>query len=114
MAKRVQMIFLRKSNGRIDLPQPLGECIWVNELPMFVREEIGAEFPMCLPGFQLFPPAVAHKDPPDIRWENNLTAVAVFGRTFHNAFSRNDTAGAADREEQAVTAALEILPFEGA
>ena len=66
MPQGVEMIRFWKPNGLVDFPQPLGECIWVNELPMFVREEIGAEFPMCLPGFQLFPPAVAHKDPPDV------------------------------------------------
>ena len=66
MPQRVEMIRFRETNDLVDIPQPLGECIWVNELPMFVREEIGAELPMCLPDFQLFPPAVAHKDPPDV------------------------------------------------
>ena len=66
MPQGVEMIRFWKPNGLVDFPQPLGEYIWVNELPMFVREEIGAEFPMCLLGFQLFPPAVAHKDPPDV------------------------------------------------
>ena len=66
VAKRVQMIFLRKSYGRIDFPQPLGERIRVNELPMFVREEIGTEFSVCLQGFHLLPAAVAHQDPTDV------------------------------------------------
>lgn len=55
MAKRVQVIFLWKSNGLIDFPQPFGEGIRVNELPEGIREEIGTKFPMRQPGFQLFP-----------------------------------------------------------
>ena len=67
MAKRVQVIFLWKSNGLLDFPQPFGEGIRVNELPEGIREEIGTKFPMRQPGFQLFPPAVAQKDSSDIR-----------------------------------------------
>ena len=62
-----QELLMDIEKDKIDFPQPLGECIWVNELSMRICEEIGAEFPMCLQGFQLFPTAVAHKDPPDIR-----------------------------------------------
>ena len=63
----VQVIFLRKSNGLIELPQSFGEGIRVNELPAGIREEIGTEFSMRLPGFQLFPLAVAQKNSSDIR-----------------------------------------------
>ena len=66
MPQRVQMRFLRKSNGLIDLPQSFGEGIRVNELPMGIREEIGTEFPMCLQGLHLLPAAVAHKNPVDV------------------------------------------------
>ena len=63
----VEMILFRKTDGLIDLSQPFGKRIRMNELPVGIREEIGTEFPIRLPGFQLFPPAVAQKDSSDIR-----------------------------------------------
>ena len=114
VAKRVQVIFLRKSNGLVDFPQPFGEGIRVNELPVLIREEVGTEFPMRLPGFHLLPAAVVHKDPPDVGRENDLTTVAVFGWAFHHTFSRDNAAGATDGQEQDTPTELEILPLESA
>ena len=39
--------------------------------------------------------------------------MAVLSRVLHDTFSRDDTAGTADREEQAVSAEFEIRPAEG-
>ena len=48
VAQGVQMVLPRKTDGGIDLPQPLGEGVRVNELPLLVGEEIGLSLRRCL------------------------------------------------------------------
>ena len=92
MPQGVEMIFFRKSNGLVDFPQALGKRIRMNELPMGIREEIGTEFPMRLPGLHLLPAAVTHEDPPEVGGEDDLTAAAILGWSLHDTFSRDNAA----------------------
>ena len=52
----VQVVLPRKADGVIDLPQPLGEGVRVNELTVFVGEEVGTELTALLD-------AAGHFDP---------------------------------------------------
>ena len=69
---------------------------------------------MRLPGFQLLPLAVAQEEPPKVGGEDDLTAAAILGCSFHDSLPGDNAAGAADGQEQTASAELEILPLEGA
>ena len=43
VAQGVEVVFPGEADGVIDLPQPLGEGVGMDELPVFVGEEVGAE-----------------------------------------------------------------------
>lgn len=43
VAQGVKMVFPGEADGLIDFPQPLGEGIGVDELSVFIGEEVGAE-----------------------------------------------------------------------
>ena len=53
----VEVVLPRKADGVIDLSQPLGEGVRVDELPLFVGEEIGTELAALLDAAGRFDPA---------------------------------------------------------
>ena len=57
----VQMVLPRKADGVIDLSQPLGEGVRVDELPLFVGEEIGTELAALLDAARHFDPVYGTK-----------------------------------------------------
>ena len=57
----VQVVLPRKADGGIDLPQPLGEGVRVDELPLLVGEEIGTELAALLDAAGRFDPAYGTK-----------------------------------------------------
>ena len=57
----VKVVLPRKADGGIDLPQPLGEGVRVDELPLLVGEEIGTEFAALLDAAGRFDPAYGTK-----------------------------------------------------
>ena len=57
----VQVVLPRKADGVIDLPQPLGEGVRVNELTVFVGEEVGTELTALLDAAGRFDPAYGTK-----------------------------------------------------
>ena len=61
VAQGVQMVLPRKADGGIDLPQPLGEGVRVDELPLLVGEEIGTELAALLDAAGRFDPAYGTK-----------------------------------------------------
>lgn len=69
---------------------------------------------MRLPGFQLLPLAVAQEEPPKVGGEDDLTAAAILGWSFHDSLPRDNAARAADGQKQAASAKLEIRPLESA
>ena len=61
MPKGVEVVLPRKADGGIDLPQPLGEGVRVDELPQLVGEEIGTELAALLDAAGRFDPAYGTK-----------------------------------------------------
>ena len=57
----VEVVLPRKADGVIDLSQPLGEGVRVDELPLFVGEEIGTELAALLDAARRFDPAYGTK-----------------------------------------------------
>ena len=55
----VKVVLPRKADGGIDLPQPLGEGVRVDELPTFIDEKVGAECIMTLLRFYLLAASIA-------------------------------------------------------
>ena len=108
----VEVIFCWEAIGGVDLTQTLGECVGVEQLPLFVDEQIGTEISAALGGFLHQPPAVTEQHTAQSRGEDDLAAAAVFGGAFHDALAGHDAAGTADGEKEAVTAAAEVGPFQ--
>ena len=57
----VEVVLPRKADGVIDLSQPLGEGVRVDELPLLVGEEIGTELAALLDAAGRFDPAYGTK-----------------------------------------------------
>ena len=110
----VKMVLPRKADGVIDLPQPLGEGVRVNELTVFVGEEVGTELAALLVRLHLPAALVGEEDTSQVRGEIDFTALAVFGRALHDALAGNAAAGAADGEQQTVLRAGEVRPLQSA
>ena len=105
------MVLPRKADGIIDLPQPLGEGVRVDELPVFVSEEVGAELAALLVRLHLLAALVGQENAPQVGGEIDFTALAVFGAAFHDALAGDAAAGAADGEQQTVLRAGEVRPW---
>ena len=110
----VQVVLPRKADGGIDLPQPLGEGVRVDELTVFIGEEIGTEPAALLVRLHLLAAFVGEEDAPQVRGEADFTALAVFGAALHDALAGNAAAGAADGEQQTVLCAGEVRPLQSA
>ena len=110
----VQVVLPRKADGFIDLPQPLGEGVRVDELTVFIGEEIGTEPAALLVRLHLLAAFVGEEDAPQVRGEADFTALAVFGAALHDALAGNAAAGAADGEQQTVLCAGEVRPLQSA
>ena len=110
----VKVVLPRKADGGIDLPQPLGEGVRVDELPLLVGEEIGTEPAALLVRLHLLAALVGEEDAPQVRGEIDFTALAVFGAALHDALAGNAAAGAADGEQQTVLRAGEVRPLQSA
>ena len=110
----VEMVLPRKADGFINLPQPLGEGVRVDELPMLVGEEVGAEPAALLVRLHLLAALVGEEDAAQIGGEIDFTSLAVFGAAFHDALAGNAAAGAADGEQQTVLRAGEVRPLQSA
>ena len=98
VAQGVKMVRPRKADGIIDLPQPLGEGVRVDELPVLVGEEVGTELAALLVCLHLLAALVGEEDAPQVGGEIDFTALAVFGAALHDALAGNAAAGAADGE----------------
>lgn len=114
VAQGVQMVLPRKADGGIDLPQPLGEGVRVDELPLLVGEEIGTKPAALLVRLHLLAALVGEEDAPQVRGEVDFTALAVFCGALHNALAGNAAAGAADSEQQTVLRSGEVRPLQSA
>ena len=110
----VQVVLPRKADGGIDLPQPLGEGVRVDELPVLVGEEVGTEPAALLVRLHLLAALVGEEDAPQVRGEIDFAALAVFGAALHDALAGNAAAGAADGEQQTVLRAGEVRPLQSA
>jgi len=110
----VHVVLPRKADGGIDLPQPLGEGVRADELPLLVGEEIGTELAALLVRLHLLAALVGEEDTPQVRGEIDFTALAVFGRALHDALAGNAAAGAADGKQQTVLRAGEVRPLQSA
>ena len=86
----------------------------MDELPVFVGEEVGAELAVGPLGLHLFAVAVAADDPAQFTGEIDLPAAAVFGGALHDALAGHIAAGAADGEKQGVLSEGEVGPLQGA
>ena len=60
----VKVVLPRKADGGIDLPQPLGEGVRVDELTVFIGEEIGTELAALLVRLHLLAAFVGEEDTP--------------------------------------------------
>ena len=114
MPQGVKVVLPWKADGGIDLPQPLGEGVRVDELPLFVGEEVGTELAALLVRLHLLAALVGEEDAPQVRGEIDFTALAVFGAALHDALAGNAAAGAADGEQQTVLRAGEVRPLQSA
>ena len=114
VSQSVQVVLPRKADGGIDLPQPLGKGVRVDELPLLVGEEVGTEPTALLVRLHLLASLVGEEDAPQVRGEVDFTALAVFGGTLHDALAGNAAAGAADGEQQTVLRAGEVRPLQSA
>lgn len=110
----VQVVLLRKADGGIDFPQPLGEGVRVDELTVFVCEEVGTELAALLVRLHLLAALVCEEDTPQVGGEIDFTALAVFGGALHDALAGNAAAGATDGEQQTVLRAGEVRPLQSA
>jgi len=110
----VKMVLPRKADGVIDIPQPLGEGVRVNELTVFIGEEVGTEPAALLVRLHLPAALVGEEDTSQVRGEVDFTALAVFGRALHNTLAGNAAAGTADGEQQTVLRAGEVRPLQSA
>ncbi len=79
MPQGVEVVLPRKADGGIDLLQPLGEGVRVDELPLLVGEEIGTEPAALLVRLHLLAALVGQEDAPQVGGEIDFTALAVFG-----------------------------------
>lgn len=86
----------------------------MDELSVFVGEEVGAELAADPLGLHLFAVVIAADDPAQITGEIDLPAAAVFGRAFHDALAGHIAAGAADGEKEGVLSEGEVGPLQGA
>ena len=107
----VKVVLPRKADGGIDLLQPLGEGVRVDELPLFVGEEVGTELAALLVRLHLLAALVGEEDAPQVRGEIDFTALTVFGAALHDALAGNIAAGAADGEQKTVFGTGKIRPF---
>ena len=57
----VQVILSREAVGGVDIPQALGKCIRMDELPVRVDEQIRTELPAMPCRFLCQPPAVTEQ-----------------------------------------------------
>lgn len=114
MPQGVKVVLPRKADGVIDLPQPLGEGVRVDELPMLVGEEVGTELAVLLVRLHLLAALVGKENAAQVGGEIDFTALAVFGSALHNAFAGDAAAGAADGEQQTVLRDGEIRPLQSA
>ena len=114
MPQGVKVVLPRKADGGIDLLQPLGEGVRVDELPLLVGEEIGTEPAALLVRLHLLAALVGEEDTPQVRGEIDFTALAVFGAALHDALAGNAAAGATDGEQQTVLRAGEVRPLQSA
>ena len=108
MPQGVKVVLPRKADGVIDLPQPLGEGVRVDELPMLVGEEVGTELAVLLVRLHLLAALVGKENAAQVGGEIDFTALAVFGAAFHDALAGNAAAGAADGEQQTVLRSGEV------
>ena len=86
----------------------------MNELSVFIGEEVGTELSVGPLSLHLFAVVVAADDPAQIAGEIDLPAAAIFGRAFHDALAGHIAAGAADGEKQGVLSEGEVGPLQGA
>ena len=110
----VEVVLPRKANGLIDLPQPLGEGVRVDELPLLVGEEVGTEPAALLVRLHLLAALVGEEDAPQVGGEVDFTALAVFGAALHDALAGNAAAGAADGEQETALRSGEVRPLQSA
>ena len=55
----VEMVLFRKVDGLIDSSQVFGKSVWMDELPTFIDEKVGAECIMTLLRFYLLAASIA-------------------------------------------------------
>ena len=80
----------------------------MDELPLLVGEEVGAESAALLVRLHLLAALVGEEDTAQVGGEIDFTALAVFGAAFHDALAGNVAAGAADGEQQTVLRSGEV------
>ena len=114
MPQSVKVVLPRKADGVIDFSQPLGESVRVDELPLLISEEVGAEPAALLVRLHLLAALVGEEDAPQVGGEIDFTALAVFGAAFHDALAGDAATGAADGEQQTVLRDGEIRPLQSA
>lgn len=110
----VQVIFRREAVGGVDFPQALGECIRMDDRPIRVDEQIGAELSAVPCRFLCQPPAITEQHTTQRGGENDLPTVTVFGTAFHDTPASHDAAGAAGGEDESVAAGVEVRPAQSA
>ena len=110
----VKVVLPRKTDGVIDFSQPLGEGVWVDELPLLVGEEVGAEPAALLARLHLLAALVGEEDAPQIGGEIDFAALAVFGSALHNTLAGDAAARAADGEQETILRDSEIRPLQSA
>ena len=110
----VEVVLPRKVDGVIDFSQPLGESVRVDELPLLISEEVGAEPAALLVRLHLLAALVGQENAPQVGGEIDFTALAVFGAAFHDALAGDAATGAADGEQQTVLRDGEIRPLQSA
>ena len=110
----VEVVLLRKANGGIDFSQSLGEGVRVNELTVFVGEEVGTKPAALLVRLHLLAALVGEEDAPQVRGEVDFTALAVFGAALHDALAGDAAAGAADGEQETILRDGEVRPLQSA
>ena len=86
----------------------------MDELPLFVGEEVGTELAALLVRLHLLAALVGKENAAQVGGEIDFTALAVFGSALHNAFAGNAAAGAADGEQQTVLRNGEVRPLQSA
>ena len=71
----VKVVLPRKADGGIDLPQPLGEGVRVDELPLLISEEVGAEPAALLVRLHLLAALVGQENAPQVGGEIDFTCL---------------------------------------